>query len=90
MRLGKKQLETLAALASPGMAMIVPDKIALSLVRRGLMRVGETGGFACITPAGLRTLADELAAGRVEGALEWAKREREKNLARQDEAAPRS
>lgn len=78
MRLGKKQIEMLAALGSPGVAMIVPDKIALSLVKRGLMRTAETGGFACVTPAGLRVLADEFEAGRVEGALEWAAREREK------------
>lgn len=82
MHLGKKQRETLAALASPGLAMIVPDKVATSLVKKGLLRTGESGGFACITPKGLRLLADELESGRVEGALEWAAREREKNRAK--------
>lgn len=65
--------------------MIVPNKIALSLVKHGLMRTTDTGGFACITPAGLRVLADEFEAGRVEGALEWIERERQKNVARQQD-----
>lgn len=82
MRLGQKQLETLAALGSPGMAMVVPDKVTLSLVKHGLLRVTESNSFACITPAGLRRLADELEAGHIEGAHEWAARERAKNQAR--------
>lgn len=49
--------------------------------QRGLLR-SDKGAFYCITPAGLRVLADEMEAGRVEGALEWSKREREKNIAR--------
>jgi hypothetical protein len=79
--LGKNQREKLTVLGCPTTAQIVPCKVALSLVKRGLLRMHK-GGFACITPAGLRVLADELEAGRVEGAIEWAKRERAKNIAR--------
>lgn len=82
MRLGKNQVETLATLAVPTTAMIAPNAIARSLVKRGLLRVSDTGGFACITPAGLRTLADELEDGKIEGALEWAAREAAKNRKR--------
>jgi F0F1-type ATP synthase epsilon subunit len=78
--LGTKQRGLLRALASPSCALIVPDKVALSLVKRGLLKT-EDGGFACITPAGLRVLADELESGRIEDAHEWARREREKNQA---------
>jgi hypothetical protein len=70
LRIGKRQLETLVALGSPGCAMIVPDKCARSLVWRGLLKTGESGGFACITAAGLRVLAAEMEAGRVGDALE--------------------
>ena len=79
--LGKNQLDILRALGTPSAAMVVPCKTALSLVKRGLLRT-DKGAFACITPAGLRALADELEVGRVEGAHEWAKKEREKNAAR--------
>lgn len=81
MRLGKNQLERLAALGSPSTAQIVGCKITRSLQKRGLLRANNDA-FFCITPAGLRVLADEMESGRVEGALEWAKREREKNIAR--------
>jgi hypothetical protein len=68
----------LMALASPSCAMVVPDKVALSLVKRGLLRTHD-GGFACITPSGLRTLANELEEGRIEDAIQWSAKEREKN-----------
>jgi hypothetical protein len=81
MSLGTKQRDMLGALASPSVAMIVPDKVALSLVKRGLLRTYD-GGFACITPSGLRTLANELEEGRVEDAIQWTAKEREKNKSR--------
>lgn len=82
MRLGKNQLDVLRGLGSPSMAMVVPNKEAKSLVKRGLLRTAESGGFACITPAGLRVLADALESGQIEGHLEWAAKEREKRAAK--------
>jgi hypothetical protein len=70
MSLGKRQLETLVTLGSPACAMVVPDKCALSLVKRRLLKVSESGGFARITPLGLRVLAAEMEVGRVDDALE--------------------
>lgn len=64
MRLGKRQLELLRGIPATA-AMIVPDKVALSLVRLGLMRLAYGDGWACITPAGLRALADAAENGRV-------------------------
>jgi hypothetical protein len=85
MRLGKNQLQRLKILGCPGTAQIVGCKITASLERRGLVR-SDKGDFVCITPAGLRVLADEMEAGRVSDALEWAKKERAKNAARNLEA----
>lgn len=82
MRIGKRQLETLVALGSPTCAMIVPDKCAVSLVARGLLKVSESGGFACITASGLRVLAEEMEAGRVDNALERIRKDVEARRAR--------
>lgn len=79
MRLGKEQRKRLVALGSPGMAQVVGCKVTRSLVKRGLLRSYEDDSFACITPSGLRVLANEMEAGRVEGAMEWSERERAKH-----------
>jgi hypothetical protein len=81
MHLGKNQRERLTALGCPTTAQVVGCAVTRSLAKRGLLR-SDGDGFFCITPAGLRWLADELEAGRIEGALEWAKRKREENEAR--------
>lgn len=65
--------------------MIVPCKTALSLVRRGLLKTAEGGGFACITPAGLRALAEAMEAGLVEDALERIRKDVEQRKARAHE-----
>jgi hypothetical protein len=82
MRIGKRQLETLVALGSPACAMVVPDKCALSLVARGFLKISESGGFACITASGLRVLAEEMEAGRVDNALERIRKDVEARKAR--------
>lgn len=64
--LGKHQRDLLAALAGVTMALVVGDKLSDSLVRRGLLAAEPDGSCAHITPAGLRAIADEIEAGRVE------------------------
>lgn len=81
MHLGKNQLSTLKMLGCPSAAQVVGCNVSRSLERRGLLR-SDNDSFFCITPAGLRVLADALEAGRIDGAIEWSRREREKNLAR--------
>lgn len=70
MRIGDRQLETLMALGSPTMSLVVPGKECRGLIARGLLQASPTGGFACITAKGLRALADEMDKGRVASALE--------------------
>lgn len=84
MRIGKRQLETLVAVGSPAWAMVVPDKCAASLVARGLLKVSESGGFACITASGLRVLAAEMESGRVDDALERIRKDVEARRAKVD------
>lgn len=67
-RVGPHQLRTLMMIGSPTMRLLTPDRSATALVRRGLCRQCESGAV-CITPAGLRVLADEMEAGRVDDAL---------------------
>lgn len=62
--LGKHQLDLLAKLGGLTMAIVVPDKISASLVRRGLLDAEPDGSFAHINAAGLRALAAEIDAGR--------------------------
>lgn len=75
--LGKHQLRLLLQLGSPGMRLVVGDRLSRSLERRGLLRA--TGGpvktddgrdlppgLFQITPAGLRALADALERGQLE------------------------
>jgi hypothetical protein len=69
MRIGKDQLQMLVMLGSPIRSLITPGKSERGLVAKGLLRQDD-GGACCITPAGLRALADEMEAGRVDDALE--------------------
>ena len=63
--LGARQIELLRGLANP-CALVVPDNISRSLVKRGLLAAEPDGSFAHITPAGLRALADAADSGRVQ------------------------
>lgn len=77
-RLGKHQLRLLITLASPGTRMVVADAVSASLERVGLVKAHSPAapakppakaipaGMVGITPAGLRRLADELEAGRLD------------------------
>lgn len=65
-RLGAKQLDTLAAIASPNLILLLPKAHDLRLVAMGYAQhLGPDSKSICITPAGLRRLADEIEAGRV-------------------------
>lgn len=81
MRIGDNQLRVLVMLGSPTMSMVVPGRETRSMVKNGLLQVSPTGGFACITAAGLRKLADEMDKGRVASALERMKADVEKRKA---------
>ncbi|WCS27833.1 hypothetical protein LOK46_13715 [Methylobacterium sp. NMS14P] len=83
-RLGQKQLESLLSVASPTMLMLTPGKVERGLVAAGLLVERPKFGPALpgkplcgavgISAAGLRRLADEIDAGRVQNALEhWAR-----------------
>jgi hypothetical protein len=65
MRLGNKQANMLAALAGRW-ALLVADRTARGLIKRGLLAEARPGGPCHITPAGLRALADAAEAGQVE------------------------
>jgi hypothetical protein len=69
MRLGDKQIELLAALGCPTWSMICGDKMLRRLAALGLLRPLGDDSFFCITPAGLRALADALDAGRIKQSL---------------------
>lgn len=62
--LGKHQLGLLLALGTPGTLLPVPDRVARSLAKRGLL--SEYRGCLRITPAGMRALADAFEAGQLE------------------------
>lgn len=73
MRLGRRQLELLTLCANPtGLLLLAPDRLSASLVRRGMLRQLKSPGACCITPAGLRGLADALEAGQVRDGLQLA------------------
>lgn len=59
-KLGKHQIELLRQLANPWLHLIVADKVAVSLAKRGLIapRSKTKTGFYSITPKGLRVVAD--------------------------------
>ena len=74
MRVGNKQLEWLIVLASPNCRRVSVDPMMASMIKRGLLRdyaprKGRIGGIG-ITSAGLRRLADEMDAGRVDEAID--------------------
>jgi hypothetical protein len=75
--LGPKQLQMLMSLGSPGFALVVPDKLSLSLQKRGLLtpRFSGSDGFLRITPAGLRVLAEAMERGALEPFLPKSPRE---------------
>ena len=81
MRIGKNQLRTLVILGSPSMSMVVPGKTERAMIARGLLKCDEKGGFACITPLGLRILADEMEAGRIDDAIERIRKSVERRKA---------
>lgn len=66
-KLGKNQIAMLRQLANPWLHLIVPDKVAMSLERRGLLaaRAKDGGSFYSITPDGLRAVADLMEAGAI-------------------------
>ena len=68
--LGKHQLRLLACIGSPFSLLIVGDKVADSLAKRGLAQARfqdkSPDGFYQITPEGLRVLADALEGGCIE------------------------
>jgi hypothetical protein len=53
----------------------VPYATEPSLIRRGMLQQ-DGGGCYCITPAGLRALADAIEAGKVEDGLTWFARQK--------------
>lgn len=70
--------------ASPSSVLVTPDKVSASMVARGLLREDPSrpGKSCCITPKGLRALADEMEAGRVADGLEDMRRDVEATRAR--------
>ena len=82
MRIGQQQLRLLIMTASPTRILLTTDKVSDSLVRRGLLRETDRSKACCITPAGLRALADEMEAGRVDDALERMRKDVEARKAR--------
>ena len=69
--LGKHQRDALAAVADPTVAAISTGAVWRTLAKRGFVRplASDQDSFFVITPAGLRTLADELEAGRIKQEL---------------------
>lgn len=69
LRLGRRQLELLAAMASPFSLLVAGDAVTRSLEKRGLVAphfAKSKDGFFGVTPRGLRALADEMERGRLE------------------------
>lgn len=74
-RIGKNQLRLLITLASPTMMLMTGGKEAVAMASRGLLqerRQGNGVGYS-ISSSGLRALADEMEAGRVDDAIERMK-----------------
>ncbi len=65
MQVGHRQLNLLSVLARPGTALIVGDKLARSLVSRGLAQQARHDAIISITSSGLRALADAADAGKI-------------------------
>lgn len=64
---GRAQLASLCRLPV-NVVGLTPFATERSLIRSGLLRQDENGAY-CITPAGLRALADALDAGKIEDGL---------------------
>lgn len=66
-RLGKRQLALMAQLGGVHSYIVVPGPVARSLYARGIMAPGSSRseGFAMLTPAGYRALADALESGAI-------------------------
>lgn len=76
-RLGAAQIEALTSIAKPTMILLTPKKRDERLVALGLAKHPAPGCKSlCITPAGLRFLADEIEAGRIEDAEIWSAKRR--------------
>lgn len=65
MRLGYRQRDFLARFVA-GRAIVVSDPLTRRLTSRGLLAANEDGDMMTITAAGLRAVADEIDAGRVD------------------------
>lgn len=80
--LGTRQLELLMLMSLCGSVVTARDATVRKLLGRGLLTERSAGGLR-ITPAGLRTLADELEAGRVDAVLaeqqrRWVERQEQR------------
>lgn len=64
--LGARQLEMLSLLARPKTALVVTDDVARSLIKRGLAKAEKRDALIRITSDGLRALAAEADAGRLD------------------------
>lgn len=76
-RLGRRQIDRMAAMANVGCALVVPDAVSRSLVARGLMEpTGDKPGcedaFVVMTAAGYRAVADAIDAGQIKHRPDWA------------------
>lgn len=71
-RIGKNQLSILITMASPTRLLMTGGKQAEVMAARGLLREHRQGEGVTyrIAPDGLRALADEMEAGRVDDAIE--------------------
>lgn len=77
-RLGDKQVASLAFLSGVSRLLLTPGREDRALVARGLLRADD-GGACCVTPAGLRALADAMEAGRVKDGIDaWAEMKKAK------------
>lgn len=65
MKLGIRQLELMRAVGTTR-AIVVADKLSRRLCDLGLMKAMGDDSFICITPDGLRALADAVEVGRIE------------------------
>lgn len=81
-QLGNRQRELLVSFRV-GSLLLTPNGVSRTLVARGLLREDKPGGSCCITPAGLRALADAMEAGQVQDAITTFAAKREENVARE-------
>jgi hypothetical protein len=65
MTLGTRQLKLLRSVGTTK-AIVVGDKLSRRLCDLGLMKAMGDDSFICVTPAGLRALADAADQGRID------------------------